>query len=112
MHPQKIKILTCAILAFLVADFTLATQPDDCALPFTGSYRAAIKQRQAGLPYQKYNNGQPIDLGQWFQLTERLGQQLGTSGSNVPKNQIIKNVEDIQVTLKGYLLAVRFEKNM
>jgi hypothetical protein len=50
-------------------------------------------------------------LNQWFQLTEQLGKQLGTSRSSVPQNQIIKNVEDIQVTLKAYLLAVRFEKN-
>src|SRR5947199_958010 len=112
MNPQKIKILVCAISAFLVADFTFGTQPDDCTLRFTGSYRAAIKQRQAGLPYQKYNKGQPINLNQWFKLTEQLGAQLGTSGRSVPKTQIIKGVEDIQVTLKGYLEAVRFEKNM
>jgi hypothetical protein len=44
-------------------------------------------------------------------LTEQLGKKLGTSGSSVPKTQVIKNVEDIQVTLKAYLVAVRFEKN-
>ena len=44
-------------------------------------------------------------------MTEQLGKQLGTSGSSVPKNQIIKNVEDIQITVRAYLLAVRFEKN-
>jgi hypothetical protein len=85
--------------------------PDDCALPFTGSYRAAIKQRRAGLPYQKYNHSHPIDLAQWFTLTEQLGTKLGTKGSSIPRTQIIKGVEDIQVTLKGYLLAVRFEEN-
>jgi hypothetical protein len=45
-------------------------------------------------------------------LTERQSGQLATTGSSVPKNQVIKNVEDMHVALKAYLLAVRFEKNM
>ena len=112
MNSQKTKTLICAFLAFLFADFALGTQANDCTLPFTGSYRAAIKRRQAGQPYQKYNNGKPINLNQWFRLTEHLGAQLGTRGSSIPKNQIIKNVEDIQITVRAYLLAVRFEKNV
>lgn len=111
MNFQITKFLVCTIFGLFFAD-VVRCAPDDCTLPFTGSYRAAIKQRQAGLPYQKDNNGQPIDLNQWFKLTEQLGTQLGIKGSSVPKDQIIKNVEDIQVILKGYLLAVRFEKNM
>lgn len=112
MNPQNLKTLIFAIVAFVFAGFAFAQQPDDCTLRFAGHYRAALKQRQAGLPYQEYNNGEPIDLNQWFRLTEKLSAQLGTSGSTVPQDQIIKNVEDIQVTLKGYLLAVRFEKNV
>lgn len=110
MKPHQIKALVWAIFAFFFADVAFCA-PDSCTLPFAGSYRAAIKKRRAGLPYQKYNNGKPIDLNQWFQLTEQLGKQLGTSGSGFPKTQIIKNVEDIQVTLKAHLVAVRFEKN-
>jgi hypothetical protein len=111
MNSQNTKTLICAIFALLLTQVAFCA-PDDCTLPFAGSYRAAIKQRQAGLPYQKYNHGKPIDLNQWFKLTEQLGRQLGTRGSSIPKNQVIKNVEDMQVTLKAYLLAVRFEKNM
>jgi hypothetical protein len=88
-----------------------AKQPDDCTLRFTGSYRKAVKLRPANLPYQKFNNGNPITLDQWFELTQRLSQGLGTSRSSIPTTKVIKNVEDIEVTLKGFLLLVRFEKN-
>jgi hypothetical protein len=81
------------------------------ALSFTGSYRKTIKLRKPGLAYQEYNNGKPINLNQWFDLTKRLSQQLGTSRSSIPNKPSDKNVEGIQVTLKGYLLAVRFEKH-
>jgi hypothetical protein len=110
MNSQQIKALLFVVFVFFFADVAFCA-PDSCTLPFAGSYRETIKKRSAGLSYQKYNNGKPIDLNQWFQLTEQLGKQLGTSRSSVPENQAIKNVEDIQVTLKAYLLAVRFEKN-
>src|SRR5438128_1172558 len=107
MNPQQIKALVWAIFAFFLADVAFCA-PDSCTLPFAGSYRATIKKRQAALAYQKYNNGKPITLNDWFKLTEQLGKQLGTSGSGFPQTQIIKNVEDIQVTLKAYLLGARF----
>jgi hypothetical protein len=110
MNPQKLKVLVCVAFAFFLADVAFSA-PDSCALPFAGSYRATIKKRRAGLPYQTYNNGKPINLNQWFKLIEQFGQTLGTGRSSVPTKRIIKNVEDIQVTLKAYLLAVRFEKN-
>src|SRR6266487_3518496 len=100
MNSQNIKALVCTIFALFFADVAFCT-PDDCTLPFTGSYRAAIKLRKSGLAYQKYNHGKPINLNQWFQLTERLSQQLGTSRSSIPKDRVMKNVEDIRVTLKG-----------
>jgi hypothetical protein len=110
MNPQQIKALVCAIVTCLIADVAFCAA-DDCTLPFAGSYRKSIKLRKADLGYQKYNNGKPINLNQWFDLTKQLSQQLGTSRSSIPDTRVMKNVEDIQVTLKGYLLAVRFEKH-
>lgn len=42
---------------------------------------------------------------------QNLSQQFVASGSVIPKDQAIKNIEDIKVTVRCYLLAVRFEKN-
>jgi hypothetical protein len=111
MNSQNTKTFVCTIFALLLAQGAFCA-PDDCTLRFTGKYRKAIKLRKAGLPYQRYNSGKAIDLDQWFALTEQLGAKLGNSRNSIPSNQIIKGVEDIQVTLKGYLLAVRFEKNL
>lgn len=106
------RILAIAFTALFFAITARATtQPDDCTLRFTGSYRLAIKLRSPNQHYQKYNHGQPIDLTEWFALTNRLSQGLGTSGSSIPKDQVIKNVEDIQVKLRAFILAVRFERN-
>jgi hypothetical protein len=104
--------LLFAILCLLFSEIASALpQADDCTLRFTGSYRATIKLRKSGLSYQRYNNGKPVTLNEWFKLTKRLSQGLGTSGSSIPKDQIIKNAEDIQVTLKGFLLLVGFERH-
>lgn len=111
MNSQNMKTVVCTLFATVLAQAAFCA-PDDCTLPFTGSYRATIKRRAANLPYPKYNNGNPIDLNQWFTLTEQLETHLGTKGSSVPKTQIIKGVEDIQIAVKAYLLAVRFEKNV
>lgn len=106
------KIFVSAFLALVFANTGAAQgKADDCTLPFTGSYRATIKLRKSGLAYQKYNNGKPISLDQWFQLTKGLSQGLGTSRSSIPNDKVIKNAEDIQVTLKGFLLLVGFERH-
>src|SRR5437588_10398367 len=77
MNPHKIKALIWIAFAFFLADVAFSA-PDSCSLPFAGSYRATIKKRPEGLPYPKYNHGKPINLNQWFKLTEQFGKQLGT----------------------------------
>lgn len=70
MSLQKFAGVIWAVSALFFAGIASASQPNDCTLSFTGSYRKAVKLRSANLAYQKYNGGKPISLNKWFQLTK------------------------------------------
>jgi hypothetical protein len=100
-----------AILCALALAAPLAAQaPDDCSLTFQGSYREAVELRlpdQSG--YTTFNNGQAITVSQWFnQLADPLDPKVPRKPqTNTPA---MPGVETTQVTLTGFLVAVRFER--
>lgn len=89
-------------------------EPDDCHQTFEGSYRAAVKLREPGLNYPAFKNGDSITVSQWFnELCRPLDDQLPRQAhSNLPikprtNTPPLKGIEELKVTLRGYLVAVR-----
>lgn len=59
---------------------------------------------QAGMSYTRYNNGKPIDLAEWFSFTCGLSKSVTAT----PEDKPIEGAENIELTLRGYVLAVKF----
>jgi hypothetical protein len=55
--------------------------------------------------YKKYNNGKAIDLTQWFRLTCGLNSLVP---AQPPEDKPIAGGEDMIVTIRGYVQAVKF----
>ena len=113
---QPLLLAACTVCAFTGICFcnesgAATVRPDSCTLKFTGSYRSDVKLRKPGLNYTRYNNGKPITLNEWFHLTEKLSQDLGPTRKSISDSGITVGAEDIEVTLRAYLLAVRFERH-
>ncbi|MEO6654687.1 MAG: hypothetical protein ABIO36_01250, partial [Pyrinomonadaceae bacterium] len=85
--------------------------PGDCsweATPSTtGRGRGPMKTRTAedGKNYQAYNRGKAIDLAEWFKFTCGLNAFVTAQPA---ADKPIDGAENITVTLKGYVLAVKF----
>ena len=84
--------------------------PDDCSWQSESRLRKAVKLRTAneGKGYTDYNQGQPITIDQWFKFTCGLDALVPRE---IPGDQPIEGAETIRVTLRGYLLGVRFERD-
>jgi hypothetical protein len=116
---RSVPILVCVILLTAQAVAFATGDPDDCHLTFEGSYRAAVKNRPPNLPgYTVHNNGQPISVSDWFnKLTRPLDLKVPVD----PKTKLprkprtntpaMKDIETIRVTLRAFLVAVKFERN-
>lgn len=123
MSLQKTTILLSAIMLTVLAAAGqqkpqptphVHLTPGDCsweAPPSTsGKGRRAMKVRtdKDGKTYRAYNGGKAIDLTEWFKFT--CGLNSFVTGQPV-EDKPIEGAENITVTLKGYVLAVKFMRD-
>ena len=104
---MKRRVLWAALCVSLVL---CGKEPDDCTLQFKGKARKAVKLRSAaaGANYTSHNSGNPVTVSEWFQLVCSLDPKVP---NKVPKSKAIAGAETVRVTLRGYLLAARFERS-
>jgi hypothetical protein len=99
---------------FMLLPFTAgichAQRPDDCSWESTGKSRKAVKLRTTndGASYTNFNSGQPVTLDQWFEMTCKLDALVP---EKLPDDSPIAGAETVRVTIRGYLLAARFERD-
>lgn len=88
--------------------------PGDCSWEAprstSGRGRRAMKIRTEsdGKLYRAYNGGKAIDLAEWFAFT--CGLNSFVSGQPL-EDKPIAGAEDIAVTIRGYVLAVKFMRD-
>lgn len=84
--------------------------PDDCSWQSGGKSRAAVKLRtvEDGKAYTVYNQGQPISVDEWFKFTCGLDTLMP---QQIPADHPIEGAETVRVTLTGYLLGAKFERD-
>src|SRR6266436_6208349 len=105
------KIILVLSLVMLAA-FAVNAQkaPDDCSWPSTSKSRKAVKLRGAtlGSGYTKLNKGRPVTVEDWFKFTCELD---ATVPAKLPEDTPLAGSETVRVTLRGYLLGARFERD-
>ena len=100
-----------ALIALLLVPVTMAQKaPDDCAWESTSKSRKVVKLRSEndGAAYTNFNDGRPISLTQWFEMTCKLDSLVP---EKLPDDSPIAGAETVRVTVRGYLLAARFERD-
>jgi hypothetical protein len=85
-------------------------KPEDCSWENKSKVRKAVKTRgtAVGSSYLNYKDGQPINLNEWYTLTCSLDAKVPQT---IPADSAIEGAETIRVSLRGYLLAARFERD-
>ena len=108
------RILSALAPAMAMAAITQAQAfSNDCSLSFKGSYRKAVKNRKAadGANYANHNNGNAITVAKWFGLV--CGFDPNLKGKNITTStKVINGIETTRVTLEGFLLGAKFERNV
>jgi hypothetical protein len=101
-------ILILALLAFAGVDAQKA--PDDCSWQSGSKSRKAVKLRtlKDGTGYTISNHGRPITIDEWFKFTCGLD---ATVPDKLPEDKPLPGSETTRVTLRGYLVAARFERD-
>ncbi len=99
------------IFTFFFLFSNCTRKPDDCSLEFLGKSRRAVKLRTEGdgRDYQKFNNGAPITVGQWYELAGSLDSKVPEDFKRISENEAMPGIETIEVTLTCWLLAARLE---
>jgi hypothetical protein len=108
---QLIKFSFAALaLLMIVSPASAQRAPDDCSWQSESKLRKAVKLRTAadGKGYTDYNQGRSITIDEWFKLTCGLD---GLVPQQIPLDRPIEGAETIRVTLRGYLLGARFERD-
>src|SRR5262245_5036010 len=108
------RALSAIVLAAMLAAITQAQAfSNDCSLSFKGSYRKAVKNRKAadGTNYTNHNNGNAIKVADWFNLVCGFDPQLKGKSITTSTN-VIDGIETTKVSLEGFLLGARFERNV
>ena len=105
---MKYLILAFVLLLF-IAGVVGAQRPDDCSWKSTSKSRKAVKLRteNEGVSYTNFNSGRPITLDQWFEMTCKLDALVP---EKVPDDSPITGAETVRLTVRGFLLAARFER--
>jgi hypothetical protein len=103
------------LIFLLIIPGTLLTahdqrKPDDCSWENKSKVRKSVKARSAeiGKGYVNYNDGKPITIDDWYKLTCSLDSKVP---DQIPADAPIEGAETVRVTLRGYLLAARFERD-
>jgi len=120
---MKIRVFPALLFVCLLGAATAAAQtsakptpnvrlsPGDCSWQATtstsGRGRPAMKYRtdKDAKEYKVYNGGKAIDLTEWFKYTCGLNSFVP---AQPPEDKPIEGAEDTIVTVKGYVLAVKF----
>src|SRR5256885_5876003 len=102
-------VILVLVLLPLVAIIAAAQGPDDCSWESTSKSRKTVKLRAAndGASYTNFNSGRPVTLDRWFEMTCKLDALVP---EKLPDDSPIAGAETLHVTLRGYLLAARFER--
>jgi hypothetical protein len=102
------------IFLLLLATILLAAddqrKPDDCSWENKSKARKSVKTRSAesGKNYRSYNDGKPITIAEWYKLTCSLDAKVP---DQIPADSPIEGAETVRVTLRGFLLGARFERD-
>jgi hypothetical protein len=100
-----------ALITLVLLPLAMAQKaPDDCSWESTSKSRKAVKLRSEndGAAYTNFNDGRPISLTQWFEMTCKLDSLVP---EKLPDDSPIAGAETVRVTVRGYLLAARFERD-
>jgi hypothetical protein len=106
------RALLCIIIGILGMGMPLAGQDETgCDSEFTGHDRAKAKNRppSTGAGYDVMGAPTPLTLDELFKLTCELNDQLDDVVSRTADT--IPGAETVKVTVRAYLLAVRWEKD-
>lgn len=99
-------------LLLLLFPFTANPQQpsNDCSLTFKGTSRKAVKNRTTadGVDYEVFQGGDPISVNEWFALTCSLDVSVP---NRIPATEPIDGIETMTVTLEGFLVGFKFERN-
>ena len=111
----------CAISAFMamvavlsLSMSALAQEPDDCSLKFTGSDRKAVKNRPVDTAskqgYTSVNEGNSITVPAWYDMVCEMDGQLPHHLTEISQTKALPDVETIEGTVRGFILATQFER--
>jgi hypothetical protein len=83
-------------------------EPDDCRWTSNAHDRNRIKNR-APIPdrYLMFNGGRPISIAKFYDVVCKLK---APAKADVPPNVPIQKLEEETMTVRGFLLAVKFER--
>ncbi len=104
--------LLCITIGLLGIGMPLAAQDDTgCNSEFTGHDRAKAKNRppSAGAAYDVKGADTPLTLDELFNLTCQLNAKLKKIVGR--EADTVKGAESVRVTVRAFLLAVRWEKD-
>lgn len=105
------KLFLAAVTLLLIASPAISQRaPDDCSWQSGSKLRKAVKLRTAdeGRNYTDYNQGRPITIDEWFKFTCGLDALVP---QQIPADHPIEGVETVRLTLRGYLLGAKFERD-
>jgi hypothetical protein len=108
---QMVKLWLASVVLLMISIPASAQRaPDDCSWQSESKLRKAVKLRTAaeGKNYTDYNQGRPITIDEWFKFTCGLDALVP---QQIPASEPIEGAETIRVTLRGYLLGAKFERD-
>ena len=109
---MNLRAVTAFIIGIIATTGAIAQINDGCPEGFAGSDRDAIKNRtpDAGFQYGRVNGGNPINASKWFGQTCEWDTQLDSLRPWKKaqfKTKLVDDVENLRVTLRGYLVSVK-----
>jgi hypothetical protein len=98
------------IALFALAGVRAQKAPDDCSWQSGSKSRKTVKSRSLsdGAKYTNFNRGRAISIDEWFKFTCGLDP---TVPDRLPEDSPLVGSETTRVTLRGYLVAARFERD-
>jgi len=108
---KRLSTLNALFLVSALCLFTLAqTKPETCTIKSKAKDRKKIKNRTPaqGENYRKINNGDPITIPEFYDLVCGFADQLPDK-KKISQTKPIAEFETVTVTVRGVLLAAKFE---
>jgi hypothetical protein len=111
-YLRSLKLISAFALSLLLLAAPSAAQKtaDDCSWKYEGSSRAEVKNRLPPVRgYRVHNRGRHITVKQWYDLVCGFASRVPDK-REISEDEAIPGLETVRVTLKGYLLAAKFER--